>query len=215
MIIELDAKSPIPLGEQLQAHIRLAIHTGELKANEALPTVKELAASLKLNYNTVAAAYRALESEGYVVQNRRAGTKVAPDVPRSVPTALAVQLGQRLAAELADAPVDIHEVMKYMLAQQSQQAAATQLTVAVLARSPLEAQRAAHRASTVLTQKAGQSLGQHIRFVPQTLAAYESSDYHLTVIDPELLTSLNATVNVISPQKYSMHYSPEFPAGAD
>ena len=51
--------------------------SGDLPAGTRLPTVRALAADLGLAANTVARAYRELESDGVVVTEGRRGTFVA------------------------------------------------------------------------------------------------------------------------------------------
>ena len=70
--------------------IEEAIHTGALSPGEALPPIRQLAASLHLSPVTVAAAYRRLHSRGMVVGNGRRGTTVRPN-----PTSPVVALDQR------------------------------------------------------------------------------------------------------------------------
>jgi GntR family transcriptional regulator len=75
-VIRIDLTSPQPLGEQVRAEIRDAIARGEVEPGESLPTVRQLAADLGINLNTVARAYRLLESEGLVTTIRGRGTFV-------------------------------------------------------------------------------------------------------------------------------------------
>ncbi|MCA9837242.1 MAG: GntR family transcriptional regulator [Trueperaceae bacterium] len=206
MDIFLDKHSVIPLGEQLQTQLRLLIERGDLEREALLPTVKELAAQLELNYNTVAAAYRALEREGYLVQNRRAGTRVAAKPPSRPEQAMVSQLSQSFAQQLTSLGLDINESLKLVAAQAQQAQASPGLKMAVLAKTPLEAQQLAERLRAFLTD--------NFQCVPLTLDTYQSLDYHFTVIDPALIQRLTATPNVIPPLSTGL-YSPDFPAGAD
>jgi GntR family transcriptional regulator len=52
------------------------VATGELSAGEALPSVRQLAAKLRINPATVVQAYRALEHQGFVEIRQGAGTYV-------------------------------------------------------------------------------------------------------------------------------------------
>jgi DNA-binding transcriptional regulator YhcF (GntR family) len=76
--LSVDKSWPITPGEQLQAQLRTAIRRGEIGPGTALPGVRELAAEVRVNPNTVAAAYRQLSNEGLLVAKRRGGTRVAP-----------------------------------------------------------------------------------------------------------------------------------------
>jgi DNA-binding transcriptional regulator YhcF (GntR family) len=76
-MLTVDPRSPIALGEQVRRGIRRAIAMGELGPDDPLPPVRQLAADLGINLNTVARAYRELEREGLVVTARGRGTVVA------------------------------------------------------------------------------------------------------------------------------------------
>jgi GntR family transcriptional regulator len=69
-----------PIYQQLVRQITHAITTGAVKPGERLPTVRDLAAELVVNPNTVARAYRELDQAGLVESGPRKGTfvKFAP-----------------------------------------------------------------------------------------------------------------------------------------
>lgn len=82
MFEHLDARSPTPLYAQIASRIRVAIAAGELRPAAALPSVRHLAAQLRVNPATVVQAYRDLEAEGFVEMRQGSGTfvrEVAPD----------------------------------------------------------------------------------------------------------------------------------------
>ncbi|PYI51340.1 GntR family transcriptional regulator [Paenibacillus flagellatus] len=81
MIISLQLDSETPLYEQLRNQIVIGIATGELAAQEKLPTVRQLAEDLGINTMTVNKAYMLLKQEGYIVIDRRHGAKVSPRPP--------------------------------------------------------------------------------------------------------------------------------------
>jgi len=66
-----------PLYIQLRNRISYLIISKKLKEGDRLPTVRELATNLGINYNTVNRAYMDLEKDGYIVSRRRLGTFVA------------------------------------------------------------------------------------------------------------------------------------------
>jgi GntR family transcriptional regulator len=70
-----------PIYLQLVRRIKHATATGLLAAGEQLPTVRELAATLLINPNTAARAYRELERDGVVESVRGRGTFVRADPP--------------------------------------------------------------------------------------------------------------------------------------
>lgn len=76
MFDSIDARSPTPLYAQIATRVRVAIAAGELPKGAALPSVRALAAELRVNPATVVQAYRELEAEGLVATRHGAGTFV-------------------------------------------------------------------------------------------------------------------------------------------
>lgn len=76
MLYDIDPRSPVPLYEQIAARIRVAVAAEEYAAGEPLPSVRQLAAQLRVNPATVVQAYRDLEREGFVEMRHGAGTFV-------------------------------------------------------------------------------------------------------------------------------------------
>ncbi len=72
----------VPLGTQLFWQLRYQIATGEYAPGERLPTVREMAAALRVNANTIRGVYARLQDEGWVVARRKIGTVVADPLPR-------------------------------------------------------------------------------------------------------------------------------------
>ena len=64
--------SGVPIYEQSKQQVKAAILSGELKEEEALPSLRTLAKDLKISVLTVTRAYTELEQEGFVknVQGR-------------------------------------------------------------------------------------------------------------------------------------------------
>ncbi|WP_235492740.1 MULTISPECIES: GntR family transcriptional regulator [unclassified Leifsonia] len=75
--IAIDAASPVPPFEQIRTQVIAAVRSGDLVAGERMPTVRALAERLGLAVNTVAKAYRALESDAVIETRGRAGTLVS------------------------------------------------------------------------------------------------------------------------------------------
>ena len=76
----IDPRSPTPLYEQIAARVRLGIASAELAPGEALPSVRSLARTLRVNPATVVQAYRDLATDGFVDIRHGQGTFVR-DVP--------------------------------------------------------------------------------------------------------------------------------------
>lgn len=74
MFDAIDPRSPTPLYDQIAARIRVGVAAGELRPGQALPSVRQLAARLRVNPATVVQAYRQLASEGFVEMRQGAGT---------------------------------------------------------------------------------------------------------------------------------------------
>jgi len=63
-MIILDRKSPIPIHKQIILQIKKEVILGRLKPGDKLPPVREMAARLKVNVNTVLRAFEDLTREG-------------------------------------------------------------------------------------------------------------------------------------------------------
>lgn len=80
MVIRIDKMSDTPLYLQLRNQIIAGIAAGELRAGDALPSVRTLGEDLGINLHTVNKAYATLRDEGYIIMLGRRGAFVA-DVP--------------------------------------------------------------------------------------------------------------------------------------
>ena len=65
-MFELDLRSKKSIHESVVDGIKSMIINGELKANDRLPSVRDLSAQLTVNPNTIAKAFRSLESQGWI-----------------------------------------------------------------------------------------------------------------------------------------------------
>ena len=77
MTFAIDAAAPQPPFEQLRAQVVAGALDGTLPAGTKLPTVRALADELGLAPNTVARAYRELETAGVIETRGRSGSFVA------------------------------------------------------------------------------------------------------------------------------------------
>ena len=75
--LAIDAASATPPFEQIRTQVIAAVRSGDLAAGERMPTVRALAEQLGLAVNTVAKAYKALESDAVIETHGRAGTLVS------------------------------------------------------------------------------------------------------------------------------------------
>lgn len=77
MIISIQPADPRPIYLQIMDEVRRALVVGTLVPEDALPSVRQLAAELRVNPNTVQQAYRELERQGVVTKRRGLGTFAA------------------------------------------------------------------------------------------------------------------------------------------
>ena len=64
-MVHLDYRDVRPIYTQIADGFRAQIKAGVLRGEEKLPSVRELAAELSINPNTIQRAYRMLEAEGW------------------------------------------------------------------------------------------------------------------------------------------------------
>lgn len=77
MFIVVDENDVRPIYRQVADGIRALIAGGELREGAQLPTVRQLASDLGVNLNTIATAYRELQSEGLITVRHGSGAVVA------------------------------------------------------------------------------------------------------------------------------------------
>ena len=78
MNIILSNNSNVPIYEQIENAIKEAIFSNELKEEEMLPSVRNLANDLKISFLTVKRAYDELEKAGFIKTVQGKGSYVAP-----------------------------------------------------------------------------------------------------------------------------------------
>lgn len=66
-MIHLDYRDTRPIYAQIIDSFKDQITAGILRSGDKLPSVRELAAELAINPNTIQRSYRTLESEGWIV----------------------------------------------------------------------------------------------------------------------------------------------------
>ena len=67
MVININFRDSRPIYVQVKTALRKLIVSGAMPPDEKLPSVRELAAQLVINPNTIQRAYRELEQEGYII----------------------------------------------------------------------------------------------------------------------------------------------------
>lgn len=72
----LDLRSGIPATVQIFTQVQQAIASGALVTGDQLPTVRQLASDLRVNFNTIARAYRMLDDAGLISTQQGRGTYI-------------------------------------------------------------------------------------------------------------------------------------------
>jgi GntR family transcriptional regulator len=75
-MLGIELGSPVPIYLQIVQDVKDQVATGALKPGEQLPTVRELAATLRINPNTVARAYDQLDTDQVITTQQGRGTYV-------------------------------------------------------------------------------------------------------------------------------------------
>ena len=74
--LKLDFHSGTPIYLQIMEYIRQMVANGELQVGDQLPTVRQLATDLRINFSTVARAYKTLDEERLISTQRGRGTYI-------------------------------------------------------------------------------------------------------------------------------------------
>lgn len=109
--VRIDQHAAKPLFDQLRTQIIDGIRDGKLPPGTRLPTVRELAGQMGLAVNTVARAYRELESAGVLETRGRFGTFVARVDPADTAMATAAHTYVSAARALG---IDKDDALKYV-----------------------------------------------------------------------------------------------------
>ena len=75
--ITLNLESGVPIYMQLVDRIKQMVVSGQLQPGQQLPTIRQLATDLRINYNTVGRAYLILDQEGVISTQQGRGTYIA------------------------------------------------------------------------------------------------------------------------------------------
>lgn len=97
MNIQIDLRSDVPITNQIVEQIQHQLATGHLKPGDQLPTVRALALDLRVNFNTVARAYRILDEAGIISTQQGRGTFILEQPPPDTSNRLKRESLQALA----------------------------------------------------------------------------------------------------------------------
>ena len=81
-----------PIYRQLVQHVRRRVASGQIRAGDELPSVRELAQQLAVHPMTISKAYSLLESQGLLERRRGLAMRVAPQHQRAQSAASRVEL---------------------------------------------------------------------------------------------------------------------------
>ena len=81
MLLHVNPSSGVPIYLQIEMQVKNAVAAGALKQGDTLPSVRKLAAQMRINPNTVARSYQNLERDGVIRTVAGGGTYVADGVP--------------------------------------------------------------------------------------------------------------------------------------
>jgi GntR family transcriptional regulator len=121
MQIHIQAQGGVPIYLQVMQQIKYLVASGRLQPGDELPSIRTLAEQLIVNPNTIARAYRELETAGVVEKRRTAGTFVAEagsPLARKERLRLLKQRVDQLLVEAFQMGFELDEVLK--LVEQSE-----------------------------------------------------------------------------------------------
>ena len=103
LTLQLDFHSGLPIYTQIVSQIQSQLANGILKPGDQLPTVRALALELRINFNTVARAYRMLDEARIISTQQGRGTYITeippPEVNEKLRSESLVALTQRFISE--------------------------------------------------------------------------------------------------------------------
>jgi GntR family transcriptional regulator len=81
MFVHVNPATGVPIYLQVVSQLKQAVAAGALRPGDELPSVRRMAADLRINPNTVARAYQELERDDVIRTVPGGGTFVADNVP--------------------------------------------------------------------------------------------------------------------------------------
>lgn len=103
MFFEINPSNGVPVYEQVVRQIMYAVASGSIQTGEFIPSVRELAKELTINPNTVARAFRELQTRDVIKTVRGTGVSVATGAQARCVTARTRLIRERLRDVLVEA----------------------------------------------------------------------------------------------------------------
>ena len=118
MNLELDFRSGIPIYLQVVDRIKEMIADGHIKPGDQLPTVRALATELRVNFNTVARAYRILDEARVISTQQGRGTYILemppPETTEAIRRTTIATLTERYLADATRLGFSTEETQKIL-----------------------------------------------------------------------------------------------------
>ena len=125
MNLELDFRSGIPIYLQVVDRIKEMIAEGRIKPGDQLPTVRALATELRVNFNTVARAYRILDEARIISTQQGRGTYILemppPETTEAMRRTTLEALTDRYLADATRLGFSPEEILKELQLHQAKQ----------------------------------------------------------------------------------------------
>ena len=84
LTLQIDFRSGLPIYTQIVNQVQAQVVSGILKHGDQLPTVRALAEELRVNFNTIARAYRILDEARIISTQQGRGTYITEIPPPNV-----------------------------------------------------------------------------------------------------------------------------------
>ncbi len=114
--IQIDFRAGSPIYIQIVEQIRQQVASGELKPNDQLPTVRQLASELRVNFNTIARAYRILDEAGLISTQQGRGTYIleetTPEVSQSIKEQSLQEMARTFILETKQMGFSLEEILQ-------------------------------------------------------------------------------------------------------
>lgn len=122
LLLQIDFRSGLPIYTQIANQVQTQVVGGFLKPGDQLPTVRALAEELRVNFNTVARAYRLLDEARIISTQQGRGTYITEIPPPKVSERLRMEsleaLTKRFVSEamhLDFSKIEISQMVKEQL----------------------------------------------------------------------------------------------------
>jgi len=113
VLFSIDIKSSKTVYQQIVDSVKRDVARGALAAGDRLPTIRELAAQLRVSRNTAARAYRELEQEGIIYTRSGGGSYIADtssDLQHREKVKILEEMAQDLVVQAFHLDIDVEKV---------------------------------------------------------------------------------------------------------